>query len=112
MTAVVLSYAEEDSEVAKRLAEGMQAGGTDVFWWQDPQERGSQFIPNLERKIRSADRFVALLSPDYLGSVWCRRELDLALLCENDPAKQLIKVVRVRATPMVTGSPAASIARW
>jgi hypothetical protein len=80
---VFLSYAEEDSAVAREIAQQLSDQGLRVFIWEDPQYQG-RFIKRIEEEITHADAFVALLSPSYLASTWCRMERELALQREQD----------------------------
>jgi len=79
-----LSYAEEDSEIAAKIARWFNERGIRIFNWLDPRQRGGQFLWQIEEAIRRADVFLALLSPSFLASPWCRRERHLALLREQD----------------------------
>jgi hypothetical protein len=98
MTQVFLSYAEEDQVVASRLARRLEAKGIEVFWWQSPDQRGGRFQAEIENHIASADFFLALMSPAYLSSGWCRRERDLALQRETSSAAQFVYVARIAET--------------
>lgn len=98
-----LSYAEEDGEVARRIAKWLMGQGQDVWYWQDPQNGGRRFVEEIERAIGAATAFIALLSPDFLASPWCRRERELAIHREEDlrladPAAAFIHVWLIRPT--------------
>lgn len=92
MTKIFLSYAEEDSIIGQEMAAALLNRNIDVYWWQN--EPGQRFVNVLPDKIYDADRFVAVLSPDYLRSPWCRREADLAVEIENDRGRKFITIVR------------------
>jgi hypothetical protein len=99
-----LSYAEEDAETALEIAEQLGNRGIIVFHWRDPSRRGGQFIKQIEEAIKSADAFLALLSPHFLASSWCRRERELALQREQDlqasePDLVFVHVLQILATP-------------
>ena len=79
-----LSYAEEDGETAREIAESLGGQGLKVLRWQDPQNRGGLFIQRIEDAIHHADAFLALLSPSFMASTWCRLERELALHREQD----------------------------
>ena len=79
---VFLSYAQEDGDIARDVAEALSNLGLNLAWRQDPQRRGDLSIMEIEEEISRADAFVALVSPSYLGSAWCSRERELALLRE------------------------------
>ena len=90
-TDVFISYAHIDDQA---LEEG-QAGWISDFQralqvrveqllgktstiWRDPKLQGNDiFSDALEDRLRSAALLVAVLSPRYLKSDWCRRELEL-----------------------------------
>jgi len=99
-----LSYAEEDKQTASQIAEWLRSNGFDVYRWEDPGRRGRRFIKQIEDAIKSADAFLALLSPSFLASDWCRRERELALRREqglqaSDPDRDFIHVLQILATP-------------
>jgi hypothetical protein len=102
MTRVFLSYAEEDSQQATQLAERLCQEGIKVWYYEDLSQRGGQFIAKIEKEITRAAVFLALLSPDYLSSPWCRHERDMALRREATLQKsgvdnpQLILVLKIR----------------
>lgn len=100
MTKVFLSYAEEDSEIARRLVEVLEARGLQVFWYQDERVQGQAFIELLELEIAAADLFIALMSPEWLISFWCRQERQLALSRASELQRQFIYVYQVAATPL------------
>ena len=78
-----LSYAEEDGDTGLEVAKWLADQGFDVYYWQDPRRRGGRFIEQIEKAIGEADAFVALLSPSFLRSTWCRQERDMALRREH-----------------------------
>jgi hypothetical protein len=97
-----LSAAEEDGEIAQFVADRLEALGYTVHYWQ--RERGGRFIERIEEAIEQSEAFIALLSPDFLTSTWCRREAALAIQREEDmriadPQATFLHVVEVRDTP-------------
>ncbi|HEX5117878.1 MAG TPA: toll/interleukin-1 receptor domain-containing protein [Pseudonocardiaceae bacterium] len=99
MTRVFLSCSGSDAEPAGRLMAVLTAAGADVFWFQDPQESGKQFVRSLREEIENADLFIVLLSPAYLTSEWCMRELDMAVHRETDLKERFVYVCQVLDTP-------------
>jgi hypothetical protein len=91
MPEVFISYAHDDDKsltddargwitgLADRLQKllGMQKGGSSVTVWMDhrlePQKRVDVALAD---RVGRADCFVAVLSPRYLESSWCRDEID------------------------------------
>jgi TIR domain-containing protein len=95
-----LSYAEEDAEIAGRIATWFDGQGVRIFNWLSPQDRGGQFIWQIEQAISTANGFLALLSPSFLSSPWCRRERYLAMQREEDfEDRSFIHVLEVAPTP-------------
>ena len=78
-----LSYAKEDGETAQEIAEWFRRQHIDVYLWQDPQHQGKRFINQIELAMKQADAFVALLSPSFIASAWCRRESEVAIRREE-----------------------------
>jgi hypothetical protein len=96
-----LSYAGEDDETAREIADWFDTQGLEVYLWQD--HRSGQFIEEIETSINKADAFLALMSPNFLASPWCRRERELAMFREKelrvrDPAATFIHVLKVKDT--------------
>lgn len=99
-----LSYAEEDGKAGTEVAEWLRTHGFDVYHWQDVRHRGGLFIEQIEDAIARADAFIALLSPSFLASSWCRRERELAMQRELDlaasrPHATFIHVLKISDTP-------------
>jgi hypothetical protein len=76
---IFLSYAKEDQALGRRLAAALLDHDFQVYWWQDPARQGQRFMNKIEDEVYAADRFVALLSPAYLRSFWCRIERNMAI---------------------------------
>jgi hypothetical protein len=103
-TVLFLSYAEDDGKTGIEIAEWLAGQGFEVYYWQDPKRRGGRFIEQIEKAIGQADAFVALLSPSFVRSQWCRHERELALQREIDlraraPSTIFIHVLKVSDTP-------------
>jgi TIR domain len=98
-----LSYAKEDSASARRIAQWLRDHQFDVFDWQAPEQRGGQFIAEIERGIIEAEAFLALMSPSFAKSAYCHREAQLAIICEEElrmrqRGTKFISVLKVRDT--------------
>lgn len=97
-----LSYAEEDWEDARQVTAMLRERGIYTWNWQD--HRGGRFIEEIGNAIRQADGFIALMSPDFLRSQWCRDEWELAFQREHDmrvinPGQVFVYVLEVADTP-------------
>ena len=96
-----LSYAEEDGQTAHEIATRL-AQRFEVYDWQ--RQRGGRFLERIEREINKADAYVALLSPRFLASPYCRLERELAIhreldLQAKDPSLAFVHVLRIAETP-------------
>lgn len=103
-----LSYAEEDSAIAREVASALAERGIGVFLWQDLPARTGRLTEQIGEEMAEADAFLALLSPSYLASPWCAREHELALQQEAERfdggrGTPFIHVLRVSETPHVGG---------
>lgn len=99
-----LSYTKADSEIARKISEWFRGQKVEVFRWEDLEQRGSEFIPKIERAMHRADAFLAIMSPDFVRSAYCRKEAALAIQREvdmrtSDPDADYIRVLLVRPTP-------------
>jgi hypothetical protein len=111
---IFLSYSDEDWQIAGFITERLDRQGHNIFNWRTPGLRGGRFRPEIEEAIRSADVFLALLSPSFLQSDWCNREIDMALQREraqrdDDPNATFIIVAKVT---QVTTADAGTLASY
>lgn len=80
---VFVSYARQDNDVEslRRIERQVAMLGHPYLddlhnhGWRDRQE-------TVERALRAAEMFVAVLSPNYLRTVWTRKEYEFALCHE------------------------------
>jgi TIR domain len=99
-----LSSAVEDEAAAEEVAAWLDREGFEVYHWRGPRWRGGRFLEQIEQYINQADAFLAVLSPNFLGSPWCLLERDLAIhreqdLQPNEPGRVFIYVLHVAETP-------------
>ncbi len=73
MSRVFLSYAREDAEAAKALAEALSASGHDV-WWDRHIQGGSRFTNEIDKALREAQAVVVLWSETSVQSAWVQDE--------------------------------------
>jgi WD40 repeat protein len=86
---IFVSYARNDEAIVERLIAALRGHGRDV--WVDVEDiRGTEeWARAIDAGIDSSDAVVFVLSPSFLGSGQCQRELDYAL----DKGKRLVPVV-------------------
>jgi adenylate cyclase len=70
---VFLSYAREDAEAAKQLADCVGRAGHEV-WWDRHIQGGSRFTNEIDRALKDADAVVVLWSDASVESAWVQDE--------------------------------------
>lgn len=79
--AVFLSYAREDAEAAKRIAEALRAFGVEVWFDQSELRGGDSWDANIRGQIRSCALFIPIVSQrtEERSEGYFRREWKLAV---------------------------------
>ena len=86
---VFISYSRKDQAFARRLGNSLESGDYDVYIDQESIAAAGPWREELQRGIENADDVVFVLSPDFVASEECARELQHAR--ENE--KRLIPVL-------------------
>ena len=73
MSRIFLSYARDDVDAAKQLADGLAQAGHDV-WWDRHLHGGSRFDREIEEALSNAEAVVVLWSKASLDSAWVKDE--------------------------------------
>ena len=73
MSRIFLSYARDDIDAARQLAEGLSQAGHNV-WWDRHLHGGSRFAKEIERALRDAEAVVVLWTEASLESAWVQDE--------------------------------------
>ena len=73
MAGVFISYAREDRETARQLAQVIEQNGYPV-WWDRELVAGNQFAEIIENKLDTADAVIVLWSENSRKSHWVRDE--------------------------------------
>ncbi len=73
MSRVFLSYAREDVDAAKRLADCITTAGHEV-WWDRHIQGGSRFTNEIDRALKDAEAVVVLWSERSVESAWVQDE--------------------------------------
>ena len=91
MAEVFVSYAAEDGEVARYVAEGLKAERYDVWYYQgDGQTPGQDYMDNIGDGVRSARVVVLFVSPSAIASPQCNSEAQIAW----EESKEVIPLLR------------------
>jgi adenylate cyclase len=70
---VFLSYAREDADTAKQLANALGQAGHEV-WWDQHIQGGSRFSSAIDQALRDAEAIVVLWSVGSVESAWVQDE--------------------------------------
>jgi adenylate cyclase len=70
---VFLSYAREDAEAARQLAEDVGRAGHEV-WWDQHIQGGSRFSSAIDQALKNAEAVVVLWSSASVESAWVQDE--------------------------------------
>jgi hypothetical protein len=81
---VFLSYSREDRRDAEDIASALGAHGVDVWYDTDAIAPGESFQKSIADAISRCSAVIAIVSPNYAKSSWCRFEAELAV-AENRP---------------------------
>ena len=79
MTQVFLSYPTQEKETMEKIRHSLMRSSITVWTNTTDIQTGEDFGAALDRGIEQADNLVYLLSPDSLESIYCQKELDLAV---------------------------------
>jgi hypothetical protein len=75
-----LSYAFEDSDLAKRIAEALMARGIDTWWAQWCIAAGDSIRQRIDEGLEHCTHFIVLLTPESITKPWVNLEIDAGLL--------------------------------
>lgn len=84
---IFISYSHRNGEMVKRVIESLQARGFRV-WFDGGIEAGSEWPEYIATHLRNCACLLAFISPDFVASRNCRRELNFA----QDLNKDLLDV--------------------
>lgn len=73
MSRIFLSYAREDLDAAKSLAEVISQAGHDV-WWDRHLHAGSRFAAEIDHQLKQAEAIVVLWTAASIESAWVQDE--------------------------------------
>jgi hypothetical protein len=91
MADVFVSYASEDGDIARYVAQGLKHADYDVWEYQtDGQSPGADYLDNIGEGVRQARVVVLFVSPHSIASPQCNTEAQIAW--EKD--KELIPLLR------------------
>jgi len=77
---VFLSYASEDTNLARQVAEAMAARGVDTWWAGWCISAGDSIRQRIDEGLANCTHFVVLLTPQSFNKPWVNLEIDAGLL--------------------------------
>ena len=71
-----LSYAWEDRELARRIAERLQVNGVDTWWAEWEIRAGDSLRRKIDEGLSNCTHFIVLLTPSSIEKPWVNEEID------------------------------------
>jgi hypothetical protein len=90
---VFISYSHKDKRIARSLAQALRKQGLRVWIDQGLLRTGDSIISSIASAIDEVEYIVALVSANSVSSVWCKKEIALAV-------NRGLKQGRVRILPL------------
>ena len=78
MRKLFISYSHEDAKLAHRLASDLSQENLVVWIDTKQMKAGDSIVDEISEGLCRHDYFVPLLSPTYVESPWCKKELIIA----------------------------------
>jgi hypothetical protein len=75
-----LSYGWEDRDLAKRIAESLQANGIETWWAEWEIRAGDSLRQRIDEGLRNCTDFMVLLTPTSIDKPWVNQEMDGGLV--------------------------------
>ena len=93
---IFVSYAHKDKDLVYPLIRTMQENGYNV-WFDEDITPASEFTEYIAENLLRSAFFIAMITPQYLASHYCRHELNYA--CNQNKKRLLIYLEKVTLTP-------------
>lgn len=78
---VFFSYDSDDRLIVNRIKDGIEAranGEVDIYIYEDDLQPGTAISENAKKRIREADLFLVLITPNSQDSAWVQQEVGFA----------------------------------
>jgi hypothetical protein len=75
-----LSFGWEDHDLAKQIAEYLQANGIETWWAQWEIRAGDSLRQKIDEGLGTCTDFIVLLTPASIGKPWVNQEMDAGLV--------------------------------
>jgi hypothetical protein len=107
MTDFFISFSSDDTNWAEWIAFALETNGYSVIFQPWDFRPGSNFILEMDRSVREAERVIAVLSPSYLSSRYAR--IEWAEAVRRDPVGHERRLIPVRVKECDTSGRLGSI---
>jgi hypothetical protein len=107
-TDVFISYSRKDSEFVKRLHESLIQFNQDVWIdWEDIP-LSAEWEDEIKKAIEGASTFICIISPDFVLSQICQREVEYA----NKSNKRIIPILHREVNDSLLSNSITSKINW
>lgn len=100
MSKAFISYAQQDQDVAERMARDLSNRGVQTWFSQQEILAGDSILERIREGIRSADYLIVLISKQSKKSAWVEREIVMAHERFGEEAATAIIPVLIDDTPV------------
>lgn len=94
---VFISYTQKDYEFVQHLTSDLESAGAIeaglTVFYDKRIKAGESWADSLVTAMESADYIIVVLSPDYLTSLWGKKELEVALLLHSQRRALIIPLL-------------------
>jgi formylglycine-generating enzyme len=90
---IFLSHADQDAQVAQKLAHDLEAHGYDIWLAPDSIRPGEKWVEAINRGLEESGLFVLLLSPAAVASRWVKMETNAAIEFEHEGEMQIFPLL-------------------
>jgi hypothetical protein len=87
-----LSFGWEDRELAKAIAEALQANGIDTWWAEWEIRAGDSLRRKIDEGLSNCTVFLVLLTPESIDKPWVNQEMDAGLIRKIEERARFIPV--------------------
>jgi hypothetical protein len=100
---VFLSYTSDNLDLARRVAEALEANGIDTWWDRWCISPGDSLRQKIDEGISGCTHFLVLLTPQSIVKPWVNQEMDAGLVRKlNDQCKFLPVRYQLAASALPT----------
>ena len=90
-----ISYTRTDTQWAEWIAGTLESNGQSCYLQAWDFRPGDNFVLNMHKALKNSERFIAVLSDDYLKSMYCQAEWAAAFTKDPNSEKRFFIPVRV-----------------